>query len=125
MSLIKILFENYSLVEKEYLRSEKITDQKAIDILLDITNKDGYTKFLFDIYYISLGKQLQQEYTFLKKYMEEWYERIKNYNTKIIPLQILTNKKLDDVIEDYMTPDNIKYQLERREKILKLIKKLP
>lgn len=125
MSIFRLFLENFSKVEKEYLRSGKITDQTVIDIITSITKKDGYTKFIFDVYNFNLGTQLKSDYEFLKKYLKKWYDLIKSYDKNVFPVMDLEDVNLDTVITDHIICGYIENQLNLRNNIISELKKIP
>ena len=114
-TLRKYLHENIQLADKVYFKTGKLTEVDRENIL-DITGGDNYTKIVSDFYYEykGMGLDIQQ----IIKNLRPLYDDIINYNKNVFPI----------VGYDINNPTNVLdmiYGLQKRRKVIGLIKKLP
>lgn len=112
-----ILFENLQQAEKLYFRTGKI-DSDGKEKILNVTHGDNYTKILSD-FYIVIDEYLG--YRDVSTQLREYYEWLKRYNNKFLPIQGLDGGTITPNTNAY----DIMNCLESRDKIIQLLLKLP
>lgn len=116
MALHELLRENKQLADKVYFRTGKLTEGDRENIL-DITGGDNYTKIISDFYF-EYKKMGWLDNIQIVKNLRLLYYDIKDYNKNVFPI----------VGYDIQSPLNVLdmiYGLQKRRKIIELIKKLP
>lgn len=109
------LNENIQLADKIYFKTGKLTDEDK-EIILNTTKGDNFTKIVSDLFFILKENYYREE---IIKKIKKFHENLKSYNKDVFPIKGFNYLNIKgDVFE-------LELILNKREKLLKLLKELP